>query len=243
MMISAAEAAAAALSPPLSRGIVLSPSLLELQVTDGESIEGTPPLSVAVQRLTRLRKHLRTVVDPKKDALNQARMLDLDVVDDETFRLMFLRAAKFDPTASANRLMEHVKQKQELFVGGSATSTEIGGSSSASPASLTKQLQLSDLNTEDLAALQSGGIEVFLPDETTSQSFLVFNYGKIVKYLSTKGKPSFVRTICDFVICCFRTLLLVDLTITVSYSLYSYARCFSYYIQLSNNLKYRSKVS
>ena len=84
MMISAAEAAAAALSPPLARGIVLSPSLLELQVTDGESIEGTPPLSVAVQRLTRLRKHLRTVVDPKKDALNQARMLDLDVVDDET---------------------------------------------------------------------------------------------------------------------------------------------------------------
>lgn len=192
-MISAAEAAAAshtsAATAP-TRGIVMSRSLLQLKAMDEESIDGTPPLTIAVQRLTKLRKSLRSIADPKKDALNQARMMDLDAVDDESFWLMFLRAAKFDPTASAYRLMEHFQQKLQLFVGGGGVPS-IGSSPQSS---LTRQLQLSDLKLDDLEALSSGGIEVFLPPQTSNESFIVFNYVKMANYLATKPKNNFVRS-------------------------------------------------
>jgi len=83
-----------------------------------------------------------------KAAYDMAMQQDKAYVTDDKFRLMFLRATGFDPRKAAVRLVAFLEGKLRFF--GMET--------------LTRQLQLSDLDADDLSCLRRG-IFSFCPSE------------------------------------------------------------------------------
>lgn len=93
--------------------------------------------------LQELEKELRMIED--KEAYDYAKYLNEDYVNDPSFRLMFLRSDLFDPRLAAQRMVYHFELKKELFGDGDI---------------LVRDVCLSDLNPSDIAALESGFLQV-----------------------------------------------------------------------------------
>lgn len=77
-----------------------------------------------------------------KRSLEFAKYLNSNYVSDPSFRLMFLRSDRFDPTLAAQRMVSHFEMKQRLF--GEAADI------------LARNVLLSDLSTKELSILKSG---------------------------------------------------------------------------------------
>ena len=81
-----------------------------------------------------------------KEPLEKARSINAEYVDNQKFRLMFLRAESYDVRAAAEMIVSHFVVKERLFGDG-----EILG----------RDVRMSDLNRRDLAFLELGFAQVF----------------------------------------------------------------------------------
>jgi len=78
-------------------------------------------------------------------------------VTDDKFRLMFLRAAGFHPQKAAIRLVAFFKEKLRYF----------------GQEPLTRQIQLSDLDSDDLACLKAGHTQVLPPRDRSGRPIYI----------------------------------------------------------------------
>ncbi|CAB9528737.1 Transfer protein [Seminavis robusta] len=81
---------------------------------DGNTAEDSSPAFVD-QKLEELETALKQIPDKRKMAYNQALTMNAAYVTSRDFRLMFLRADRFQPWPAAQRLLTHLELKLELF--------------------------------------------------------------------------------------------------------------------------------
>lgn len=102
------------------------------------------------QKLDEMDQNVRKI--RRKQAYDRAKYTNEAYVTDRSFRLMFLRADRFDANLSAQRLVRHFEVKRELFGDGEV---------------LGRDIFLSDLDDDDMRALESGFIQL-LPSRDSS---------------------------------------------------------------------------
>ena len=107
-----------------------------------EVIEETP--SFINESLQELQRELQDISN--KSAYNQAESMNPEYVQSQEFRLMFLRAERFDAKKAASRLVNFMEGKLEYF----------------GPDSLARPIELTDLDADDMAFIKSGVMQ-FLP--------------------------------------------------------------------------------
>lgn len=95
----------------------------------------------------------------QKAAYLKAWHRDREYVENPKFRLMFLRADRFDPAQAAARLVLFMEKKQQHF--GEDT--------------LTRSLQLSDLKADDLVTIKKGAMQV-VPKRDRSGRLLCIDF-------------------------------------------------------------------
>ena len=105
---------------------------------------------MSLTRLDEMDQNVRKI--RRKQAYDRAKYMNEAYVTDRSFWLMFLRADRFDANLSAQRLVRHFEVKQELFGDGEV---------------LGRDIFLSDLNDDDMRALESGFIQL-LPSRDSS---------------------------------------------------------------------------
>jgi hypothetical protein len=94
-----------------------------------------------------------------KSAYDQALLLDPQYVRNFNFRLKLLRASRFDAKEAALRMVRHFQIKLELF------GTD----------QLVKDIQISDLNSEDVACLESGFLQLLPMPDRAGRAVLFWN--------------------------------------------------------------------
>jgi hypothetical protein len=109
------------------------------------------------ERLLALDQELRNI--PQKSAYEEAERISRDYVTDRKFRLMFLRAVRFDAQQAAARCVSLLDRKLEYF----------------GAAALARPLRLSDLDKDELAVLKSGKVQV-LPSRDSAGRAVVGNF-------------------------------------------------------------------
>jgi hypothetical protein len=98
----------------------------------------------------------------------------------EKQKLKFLRSENFDATLAVQRMMRYLALKSYLFcVGGNTTNSSGRGDDV-----LGRDVRLSDLNTDDLEALKSGGVQ-FLSEYDAAGRGVIFT--KARKYKDRKN--------------------------------------------------------
>jgi hypothetical protein len=95
-----------------------------------------------------------------REAYNLARDLSPSYVYNKAFRTMFLRATEGDCKKAAKRLVRHFSTKKRLF----------------GEEKLVKDITLSDLNEDDMEALESGGFQVLAERDLAGRSVLYGRY-------------------------------------------------------------------
>jgi hypothetical protein len=99
----------------------------------------------------------------KKEAYERALYQSPEYVQNDKFRLMFLRGERYDPVLAATRLIRHFHEKQLLFANTSTTtSTDL----------LARDVQWNDLDESDKEAIQSGFVQI-LPRRDCSNRAVV----------------------------------------------------------------------
>lgn len=106
-------------------------------------IEETP--SFIQERLDLLEIELNKIPDEKKQAYNAALKVDKEYVQDEKFRLMFLRVDRFNVKLAAIRLVTFLDKKQECF----------------GVSLLTRRVFFTDLDADAQSIVKSGALQVF----------------------------------------------------------------------------------
>ena len=95
---------------------------------------------MVIRSLTEMNQVIESINEREKEGYLLAQAQNYDYVHDRDFGLMFLRAEYFNPRDAAIRLVAFFDSKKELF----------------GVAKLTKQITLSDLGPDDIAALEAG---------------------------------------------------------------------------------------
>lgn len=93
------------------------------------------------EKLNELEREIQSMHD--KHAYTVAEYLNKPFVHDRSFRLMFLRAARFDVKIAAQQMVAHFDAKRKLF------NDQI----------LTRHVKLSDLSLDDLECLRMGNLQ------------------------------------------------------------------------------------
>ena len=140
------------------------------EVNVSDSTEGSGGASLKVDTvldprlgLKRLRSELLSVSLGDRAALDLARLLSPDFVENEFFLMLFLQSDSFDVKSAASRLVRHFQKKIELF----------------GPNRLVHSIELRDLSTNDRSCLSLGGI-AFLPlQDKQGKSVVVTRYSKM----------------------------------------------------------------
>jgi hypothetical protein len=94
---------------------------------------------------------------PKKAAYDQAKATAPESVDCRKFRLMFLRAERFDANNAAARLVKYFEGKLKLF----------------GADKLTKIITMEDLDEDDLATLKSGYLQLLPERDRAGRAIIV----------------------------------------------------------------------
>ena len=102
------------------------------------------------KRLEEMEQHIARI--RRKQAYVLAAYTNESYVTDRDFRIMFLRAHKFDAKLSAQRFLRHFEVKRALFGEGEV---------------LGRDILLSDLSDEDTRVLESGFVQI-LPGRDAS---------------------------------------------------------------------------
>ena len=98
----------------------------------------------------------------RKSAYNQALLLCPEFVTKRRFRLMFLRAKKFDATKAASALVEYLEAKLELW----------------GPAKLVKVISLDDFSQIESKTLKAGLTQV-LPSRDRAGRAIVVDFTRL----------------------------------------------------------------
>jgi len=96
----------------------------------------------------------------QKEAYETAMFVIPEYVQDDNFRLAFLRADRFNATAAAQRMVKYWERKVELF--GADVAFKAGGSS------------ILDLSKEDLATFANGSIQILPNCDEYGRALLFF---------------------------------------------------------------------
>jgi hypothetical protein len=102
---------------------------------------------------------------PEKKAYDLANHLHQDYVTSQSFRLMFLRADRFDARAAARRMVRFMEHRMQWF----------------GPETLGRPLLLSDLSKQDMDALRSGMFQI-LPARDTSVRLVYLDFQRIIPH-------------------------------------------------------------
>ena len=94
---------------------------------------------------------------PKKAAYDQAKATAPECVSCRKFRLMFLRAERFDAKNAAVRLVKYFEGKLKLF----------------GPDKLTKIITMEDLDEDDLATLNSGYLQLLPERDRAGRAIII----------------------------------------------------------------------
>ena len=118
------------------------------------------PTQMVEDALRKLPLELQRIPNSMRhEALNMVLESAPDYVHDRSFMIRFLRAEKFDVYAAASRLCRHFEAKLELF----------------GPDKLGRDITLDDLNEDDMAAFETGYIQV-LNEQDHAHRHVVFFY-------------------------------------------------------------------
>jgi hypothetical protein len=101
----------------------------------------------------------------RRPAYERALFLSPKHVNDEKFRLMFLRAECFDALKAARRMVKYFEHKLELF----------------GLEKLVKDISLDDLDQDDRATLDAGALHI-LPRKDSSGRTVMFTMPKLHQY-------------------------------------------------------------
>eukprot|EP00521_Asterionellopsis_glacialis_P010956 CAMPEP_0195306960 /NCGR_PEP_ID=MMETSP0707-20130614/37469_1 /TAXON_ID=33640 /ORGANISM="Asterionellopsis glacialis, Strain CCMP134" /LENGTH=403 /DNA_ID=CAMNT_0040371193 /DNA_START=139 /DNA_END=1350 /DNA_ORIENTATION=- len=107
---------------------------------------------------TTLDKMAMMLFDGVKGAFQQAQVLCPGYVNSDRFRLMFLRAERFDENAAARRLMLYWQEKVQIF----------------GPEKAFREITLNDFEPEDQRAVNCGGI-MLLPQRDNAGRAIIFS--------------------------------------------------------------------
>ena len=103
-------------------------------------------------------REITKIPNSNRSAYNKANFLaPTRVSKNRKFNLMFLRAASFDPKATAHRIVKHFEFKLRLF----------------GPEKLTQDITIDDLNEDDLSAYKSGYSLVLPGKDCTGRAVVV----------------------------------------------------------------------
>ena len=112
---------------------------------------------------------------PSKPAYDEAERMSSEYVRDRKFRLMFLRAEQFDSSLAARRLVMFMEEKAKNF----------------GRESLTRPLNLRDLDKDDLETLNSGVFQA-LPVRDTAGRLVIVGFEKLIPYRCYKKAENMV---------------------------------------------------
>lgn len=90
-------------------------------------------------------------------AYEVAEAMDRSFVSNRDFRLMFLRTARYDPKAAADRTIKFLDLKRHLF----------------GPAKLVKKITLEDLDDDDMEYLKSGATHILPQRDSAGRPILI----------------------------------------------------------------------
>jgi hypothetical protein len=127
------------------------------------------------ERLMAMDRELRNI--PQKSAYEEAERMCVHYVTNRKFRLMFLRAVRFDAQQAAVRLVSLMERKLEYF----------------GVAALARPLRLSDLDKDELTVLKSGKVQL-LPSRDSAGRAVVGNF-QVSNSLPYKHASTFVGVI------------------------------------------------
>ena len=122
-----------------------------------DDIETPELVRTSLQALHTCIESLKQSSTVRCDAYMLAESKSFESVHDEKFRLMFLRAVRFDVEATARRLFAHFEKKLELF----------------GPAKLCKKICLEDMSEDDMRTLENGQTQL-LPDRDRTGRAIFF---------------------------------------------------------------------
>ena len=91
----------------------------------------------------------------RKSAYQEARGVNPGYVDNEKFRLMFLRSEMFDPNKAARKMLVFFECKRELF-----------------PEKLAQDIRIDDLNADDKRSLESGFFQLLPARDPAGRAIL-----------------------------------------------------------------------
>lgn len=129
-----------------------------LPLVDQEDPEDIDDLLEDIER--RIKRIRRKRSYDKAKAMDGGRL-----VKDRSFRLMFLRCDRFESKVAAQRIVRHFEVKEELFGDGEV---------------LGRDVRISDLSDEDVAALESGFFQM-LPVRD--------NFGRSILFVAPAYRP------------------------------------------------------
>jgi hypothetical protein len=122
-----------------------------VQVVDNDAMFVQEQLQQMDECLTRIIRRndatttTTTIGIIKTEAYERALYQSPDYVQNDKFRLLFLRGERFDPVLAATRLIRHFHEKQLLFT---------------TPDLLARDVQWNDLEESDKEAVQSGFVQI-----------------------------------------------------------------------------------
>jgi hypothetical protein len=98
----------------------------------------------------------------KREAYERAKFLNRSYVENEKFRLMFLRTECFNPKSAAQTIATHFEIKRRIFGDGEV---------------LARDVRQDDLNEEDLSKLNDGFIQVLPQRDAAGRTVICLNLG------------------------------------------------------------------
>lgn len=129
------------------------------------------------EKLFHLDLALQRIPDNSKRAYKMAEAMNPGFVNDPKYRLLFLRAVRFDVNKAASRLVMFMETKLELF----------------GRAVLTRPVYLSDLNDETQAMVKSGAVQL-LPSRDTAGRAVVGHFRPLMTDASREEVLNTVST-------------------------------------------------
>lgn len=121
-------------------------------ILDDDFVETPELIEGAIDQL-----QMELLMIPKKDAYVLAWHMNRSYVEERSFRLLFLRANKFDAKKAAARLVLFMEKKKELF----------------GPETLVRSLLLKDLDEDDIETMKAGALQVLPKRDRAGRLILI----------------------------------------------------------------------
>jgi hypothetical protein len=127
---------------------------------------------------------------PKSQAYDMAASMSPDYVQDDKFRLLFLRAARFEAQAAARRILEFCTLKLDLF----------------GPEKLCQDIKIEDLSEDDMESLENGHMQLLPARDQAGRAIMTYLSAWMNKFKTVENIVSTLST-CETLI---PSLLCVD---------------------------------